>query len=95
MKIYPPEIPPNPLSVPYLFYYKLIGNDIDAEDMGSWVLAIYAFLEQEKGNIAEAKTYLDRAKKNGFNRLRFETSFGKSNELRELTINGLLKLGNI
>jgi len=75
--------------------YKLIGNDIDAEDMGSWVLAIYAFLEQEKGNIAEAKTYLDRAKKNGFNRLRFERSFGKSNELRELTINGLLKLGNI
>ena len=75
--------------------YKLIGNDIDAEDMGSWVLAIYAFLEQEKGNIAEAKAYLDRAKKNGFDRLRFERSFGKSNELKELTINGLLKLGNI
>ena len=75
--------------------YKLIGNDIDAEDMGSWVLAIYAFLEQEKGNIAEAKAYLDRAKKNGFNRLRFDRSFGKSNKLRELTINGLLKLGNI
>ena len=35
--------------------YELIGDDINAEDMSPMVLAVYAFLEQQEGNIEKAK----------------------------------------
>ncbi len=76
--------------------YKLIGDDIEAKDMGSWALAIYAFLEQDKGNIENAKKYLERAKKRGLNLLRFEASLKNFNEeLHKKTINGLNKIGDL
>ena len=43
--------------------YKLLGDDIDAEDMRPTALALYAFLEYEKGNLKRAKQYYERAKK--------------------------------
>ena len=76
--------------------YKLIGDDILAKDMGSWVLAIYAFLEQDKGNMENAKQYLERAKKRGLNLGRFEESLKSYNEeLHKKTINGLKKIGDL
>jgi hypothetical protein len=76
--------------------YKLIGDDIEAKDMGSWVLAIYAFLEQDKGNMESAKKYLERAKKRGLNLVRFEASLKNYNEeLHKKTINGLKKIGDL
>ena len=76
--------------------YKLIGDDIEAKDMGSWVFAIYAFLEQEKGNMEKAKKYLERAKKLDLNLVRFEESLKNYNtELHKKTINGLKKIGDL
>ena len=76
--------------------YKLIGDDIVAEDMGSWVLAIYAFLEQDKGNMQSAKKYLERAKKRGLNLERFEENLKSyDEELHKKTINGLKKIGDL
>ena len=76
--------------------YKLIGVDIEAKDMGSWVFAIYAFLEQEKGNMENAKKYLERAKKLDLNLARFEQSLKSyDEELHEKTINGLKKIGDL
>ena len=76
--------------------HKLIGEDIKAEDMSPMVLAVYAFLEQQEGNMEKAKKYLDRARKNNFDRQRFERSFDSSQqELLEKTIAGLLEIGNL
>ena len=76
--------------------YKLIGEDIKAEDMSPMVLAVYAFLEQQEGNMEKAKKYLDRARKNNFDRQRFERSFDSSQrDLLEKTIGGLLEIGNL
>ena len=76
--------------------YKVVGKNIEAEDMRGRVLAIYAFLEQEKGNIDKAKDYLERAKKNNFDRKRFERQFNpEEKDLLERTINGLLKIGSL
>ncbi len=76
--------------------YKLIGDDIEAKDMGSWVFAIYAFLEQEKGNMKNAKKYLERAKKLDLNLARFEQSLKSyDEELHKKTINGLKKIGDL
>ncbi len=74
----------------------MVGKNIEAEDMRGRVLAIYAFLEQEKGNIDKAKDYLERAKKNNFDRKRFERQFNpEEKDLLERTINGLLKIGSL
>ncbi len=76
--------------------YKLIGDDIESKDMGSWVFAIYAFLEQEKGNMENAKKYLERAKKLDLNLARFEQSLKSyDEELHKKTINGLKKIGDL
>ena len=78
--------------------YKLIGEDINAEDMSPMVLAVYAFLEQQEGNIEKAKIYLERAKKNNFDRQRFERGLSKNSSQRDLlekTIGGLLEIGNL
>ena len=76
--------------------YKLIGEDIEAEDIPARVLALYAFLEQQDGNIRRAKKYLERAKKNNFDRKRFERQFNsEQQDLLEKTINGLSKLGSL
>ena len=76
--------------------YKLIGDDIEAKDMGSWVFAIYAFLEQEKGNMVKAKKYLERAKKLDLNLVRFEESLkNHDKELHKKTINGLKQIGDL
>ena len=78
--------------------YKLIGEDINAEDMSPMVLAVYAFLEQQEGNIEKAKVYLERAKKNNFDRQRFERDLSKNSSQRDLlekTIGGLLEIGNL
>ena len=78
--------------------YKLIGEDINAEDMSPMVLAVYAFLEQQEGNIEKAKVYLERAKKNNFDRQRFERGLSKNSSQRDLlekTIEGLLEIGNL
>jgi formyltetrahydrofolate hydrolase len=64
--------------------------------MSPMVLAVYAFLEQQEGNIEQAKNYLERAKKNNFDRQRFERSFDSSQqELLEKTIAGLLAIGKL
>ena len=76
--------------------YKLIGDDIEAKDMGSWVFAIYAFLEQEKGNMKKAKKYLEKAKKLDLNLVRFEESLKSyDKELHKKTISGLKKIGDL
>ena len=76
--------------------YKLIGEDIKAEDIPARVLALYAILEQEKGNLRNAKNYFERAKKNNFNRERFERQFNpKQKDLLKKTISGLLELGSL
>ena len=76
--------------------YELIGDDIESKDMGSWVFAIYAFLEQEKGNMVKAKKYLARAKKLDLNLALFEESLRSyDNKLHEKTINGLKKIGDL
>ena len=76
--------------------YKVIGKDIEAEDMAPRILAIYAFLEQQDGNMQKAKEYFERAKENNFSRKKFERQFNSSQkELLEKTISGLLKLGSL
>ena len=76
--------------------YKVIGENIEAEDMSARVLVLYAFLEQQEGNIVKAKKYLERAKMNNFNRKKFERQFNsEQQELLEKTINGLLKIGSL
>ena len=76
--------------------YELIGDDIETKDMGSWVFAIYAFLEQEKGNMVKAKKYLARAKKLNLNLVLFEESLRSYNEeLHNKTIHGLKKIGDL
>ena len=76
--------------------YELIGDDIESKDMGSWVFAIYAFLEQEKGNMVKARKYLARAKKLDLNLVLFEGSLRSyDNELHKKTINGLKKIGDL
>ena len=76
--------------------YSLIGKDIDAEDMTARVLALYAFLEQEKGNVQKAKKYLDRAKENNFKIEKFKRIFrADQKRLLEKTITGLLKIGSL
>ena len=76
--------------------YKLIGEDIEAEDIPPRVLALYAFFEQQEGNMEKAKKYLERAKKNNFDRKKFERQFNaEQKELLEITINGLLKIGSL
>ena len=78
--------------------HKLIGEDINAEDMSPMVLAVYAFLEQQEGNIEKAKIYLERAKKNNFDRQRFERDLSRNSsqpDLLEKTIGGLLEIGNL
>ena len=75
---------------------QLIGDNIESKDMGSWVFAIYAFLEQEKGNKVKAKKYLARAKKLDLNLLMFEESLRSyDNELHEKTIKGLKKIDDL
>ena len=46
--------------------YKLIGKNINAEDMDNRVLAIYAIFEFEKGNQEKAKSFFQKAMKKGF-----------------------------
>ncbi len=76
--------------------YKLIGDDIGAKDMVGWVLAIYAFLEQEKGDMEKAKKYLERAKKQNLNLARFEERLkNHDEELHKKTLNGLKKIGDL
>ena len=76
--------------------YELIGEDIDAEDMPPRVLALYAFFEQQKGNMQNAKKYLERAKKNNFDRRKFERQFStEQKELLKKTIDGLLKISSL
>ncbi len=76
--------------------YSLIGEDIDAKDMTARVLALYAFLEQEKGNTEKAKEYLDRAKEKNFKIEKFKRIFRADQKpLLEKTIAGLLKIGSL
>ena len=76
--------------------YSLIGEDIDAKDMTARVLALYAFLEQEKGNMEKAKTYLDRAKEKNFKIEKFKRIFRADQKpLLEKTITGMLKIGSL
>ena len=76
--------------------YSLIGKDIDAEDMTARVLALYAFLEQEKGNMKKAKKYLDRAKEKNFKIEKFKRIFRADQKpLLEKTIAGLLQIGSL
>ena len=76
--------------------YNLIGQDIESEDMSARVLALYAFLEKEKGNMKNAKNYLERAKEKNFNVKKFERQFRPDQRpLLEKTIAGLLKLGSL
>jgi adenylate cyclase len=76
--------------------YSLIGEDIDAEDMTARVLALYAFLEQEKGNVKKAKKYLARAKEKNFKIEKFKRIFRADQKpLLEKTIAGLLEIGSL
>ncbi|MDC3017893.1 adenylate/guanylate cyclase domain-containing protein, partial [Paracoccaceae bacterium] len=82
--------------------YKLLGDDIDAEDMRPTALALYAFLEYEKGNLKRAKQYYERAKKNNFDKKKFERQFRQfrefnyhQKELLEKTLKGLSKIGDL
>lgn len=76
--------------------YSLIGENIEAEDMSARVLALYAFLEQEKGNIESAKKFLKRAKEKNLNIKKFKMQFRPDQKpLLEKTIAGLLKLESL
>ena len=76
--------------------YSLIGEDIDAEDMTARVLALYAFLEQEKGNLKEAKKYLERAKEKNFKIEKFKRQFRPDQKpLLEKTMAGLMQVGSL
>ena len=76
--------------------YNLIGENIEAEDMSTRVLALYAFLEQEKGNIKSAKKFLKRAKEKNFNIKKFKMQFRPDQKpLLEKTIAGLLELESL
>ena len=76
--------------------YSLIGEDIDSEDMTARVLALYAFLEQEKGNMKKARKYLDRAKEKNLRIEKFKRIFRADQKpLLEKTIAGLLKIGSL
>ena len=76
--------------------YSLVGEDIDSEDMTARVLALYAFLEQEKGNMKKARKYLDRAKEKNFRIEKFKRIFRADQKpLLEKTIAGLLKIGSL
>ena len=74
--------------------YELIGNNIEAKDMDQNVLAIFAFLEHQKGNKKLAEEYLSRAKNNGFSRTRFERLI-LNKEVRDETIKRLLEIGSL
>ena len=64
--------------------------------MTARVLALYAFLEQEKGNTEKAKEYLDRAKEKNFKIEKFKRIFRADQKpLVEKTIVGLLKIGSL
>ena len=65
-------------------------------------LALYAFLEYEKGNLKRAKQYYERAKKNNFEKKKFERQFRQlrefnshQKELLETTLKGLSKIGDL
>ncbi len=73
---------------------KLIGENIDAEDMDGRVLAYFALIESRKGNKNLATTYLSKAIKNGLTRGRLETNI-VDQKLRESTINELLTIGDL
>ena len=76
--------------------YKLIGDDIYAKDMPGRVIALFAFLEQQQGNSEKAKELFQLAKKNNFDRKKFDRQFNAGQkELLEKTINGLLELGSL
>ena len=76
--------------------YGLIGKDIESKDMTARVLALYAFLEQEKGNLKEAKKYLQRAKEKNFKIEKFKRQFRPDQKpLLEKTMAGLLKVGSL
>ena len=76
--------------------YGLIGKDIESKDMTARVLALYAFLEQEKGNLKEAKKYLERAKEKNFKIEKFKRQFRPDQKpLLEKTMAGLLKVGSL
>ena len=76
--------------------YGLIGKDIGSKDMTARVLALYAFLEQEKGNLKEAKKYLERAKEKNFKIAKFKRQFRPDQKpLLEKTMAGLLKVGSL
>ena len=62
--------------------------------MDNRVLAIFAFLEHQKGNKELAEEYLSRARNNGFSRSRFERLMSNK-ELRDETIKGLLEIGSL
>ena len=76
--------------------YSLIGENIEAEDMTARVLALYAFLEQERGNIENAKKFLKRAKEKNFNIKKFKMQFRPDQKpLLEKTIAGLTELESL
>ena len=76
--------------------YSLIGENIEAEDMTARVLALYAFLEQEKGNIEKGKKFLKRAKEKNFSIKKFKMQFRPDQKpLLEKTIAGLTELESL
>ena len=64
--------------------------------MTARVLALYAFLEQERGNIENAKKFLKRAKEKNLNIKKFKMQFRPDQKpLLEKTIAGLTELESL
>ena len=73
---------------------KLIGDNINAQDMDGRVLAYFSLIENRKGNQELAKKYLSRAIENGLTKGRLETNL-VDEKLRERTIKELATIGDL
>ena len=71
--------------------YDIVGDKINAEDIDSRILAIYAVLAKREGNINLAKDYLNRSIKNGLTKAYLESQI-INEKIRNNTIKELLEI---
>ena len=71
--------------------YDIVGDKINAEDIDSRILAIYAVLAKRDGKINLAKDYLNRSIKNGLTKAYLESQI-INEKIRNNTIKELLEI---
>lgn len=70
---------------------SLVGDNINATDMDGRVLAVYALMELDQGNVEKANYFLTRALENGITVNRMATTLGR-NEFAKKSLKALKEL---